>query len=154
MKLSLRKILALLPTIEVGMDDWHLHVSVGARMAGFTVGPHFLSLDDKGDIAHMLVSPPEGYVGPMSDIGFSWNSRQGLTYLNVPEVHFPPRPKTDMSEEEEDPPSTVRDCRYARVDADRSAKPLTEIVTHVPRGSCVGPGVMGDDLVIRPTKVG
>lgn len=87
-----RKLLAVLPTITVGMDDWHLHVSVGERGRGFTVGPRFLSYDKDGDIAHMLISPPEGYQAPTSDITFDWNSREGLTYLNAPAVQIKTKP--------------------------------------------------------------
>ncbi len=120
----IRKLLALLPTITVGLDDWHLHVSVGERGLGFTVGPHFLSLDDKGDIARQLVSPPENYEAPMCDISFSWDSREGLTYLNVPAYTYKRNPfpweTTDAhmrlqelqdSYTEEPEPSTLRFIR-------------------------------------------
>lgn len=89
----LRKILAALPIIEVGMDDWHLHASVGERRIGFTVGPRFLSFDKDNDIHRQIVSPPKGYQAPMSDISFDLNSREGLTYLYVPGlIKYKPRP--------------------------------------------------------------
>lgn len=123
MRKLISSLLAALPTITVGLDDWHLHVSVGESQVGFTVGPHFLSLDYKGDIARMLVSPPEGYEAPLSDITFSWDSRGGLSYLSIPEVrrgaHMNPEPVSPLAivkgwddvGEEEPEPSTLRFIR-------------------------------------------
>ena len=123
-----RKLLALLPKIEIGMADFYLHVSVGEtpnQSVGFTVGPRFLSLDMKGDIARMLISPPEGHKEPFSDITFTWNTREGLVDLHVPSITINHIQDPDMAhnfdtwakdahavngrvEEEEPVPSTIR----------------------------------------------
>jgi hypothetical protein len=83
----LKRLLSFLPLITVGMDDWHLHVSVGERQLGFTVGPRFLSLDKGGDIAVQVVSPGT-YRSPMSDVCFDWNSKDGWMYVNIPGVNL------------------------------------------------------------------
>jgi hypothetical protein len=61
------------PRVAFGLVDYHMYVEVGSR--GMTVGPCFLSLDKNGDIAHQLISPPEGFQYLMSDISFEWESK-------------------------------------------------------------------------------
>lgn len=81
----LKAILFLLPMIEIGVTDYHLHVAVGEKRAlGVTMGPHFLSFDRNNDIAAQIISPPVGYQAPISDFTFLWNTRTGLDYLNIP----------------------------------------------------------------------
>lgn len=132
-----RKLLAMLPKVEILLTDYHLSVIVGEKVGesvGFTVGPHFLSFDRNGDIARQIVSPPKGYEGPMTDITLTWNTREGLVDCFVPEVRIcnhtdpvqrenfdmwaqsrAPRPvsplavvKGDGWEDEEPEPSTIR----------------------------------------------
>jgi hypothetical protein len=74
-----------LPRISLALTDWHLSLIVGD--VGVTVGPHFLSIDKDGDIAHQIISPPAGYSAPLSDVFFQYDSQEGLSY------HFAKAPK-------------------------------------------------------------
>lgn len=81
----MRKLLAMLPKIEVSLYDWHLQMCVGEQQNGFTAGPRFLAFYLPCDKVVQVISPPEGYVAPMSEICFDWNSKEGVVY-----AHFPP----------------------------------------------------------------
>lgn len=73
--MAIKKLLAKMPYIGIGLHDWAFSLSVGSFRAGFTVGPMFLSLDWNGDIAFQIIRPPSGYHAPMSDFGFEWTNK-------------------------------------------------------------------------------
>ena len=76
-----------LPEIGANLTDWHLSVEVGENRVGFTVGPHFLSYNEKGDIYRQIIQPPIGFQPPISDLNLEWSSHHGLTHLFIPQLH-------------------------------------------------------------------